>query len=306
MNVREWALPVYTILMQVATGSLLMLWVIRLYVRSKFGARLMNRVTSNPLMVLFLTVLLATIGSHFHLSKPFYSFMAILNFKSSWLSREVFFTVIFMITVGCLTYLLDDHNKHERLTSFLGWLCICLGGASIYCMSMIYLLPTQPSWDSPLTVATFFTTALLLGAMALPALLVLDLKIRPDIDDEEKKARGEVIYASLTWFALLSLVATVLILGINQYQISSLQGSSAPAQTSLDLLFGIYRPLLGLRYLFLFAGVAWFGFSSFLLWRRNKTQEEMLTPIYLSCLLVMIAEILGRFLFYATHVRIGI
>ncbi len=29
MNVREWALPVYTILMQMAVGGLFVLWVIR-------------------------------------------------------------------------------------------------------------------------------------------------------------------------------------------------------------------------------------------------------------------------------------
>jgi len=29
MNVREWALPIYTILMQLAAGSLLFLWILR-------------------------------------------------------------------------------------------------------------------------------------------------------------------------------------------------------------------------------------------------------------------------------------
>ena len=39
MNVREWALPVYTILMQMAVGGLFVLWVIRGWSVIKFTKR---------------------------------------------------------------------------------------------------------------------------------------------------------------------------------------------------------------------------------------------------------------------------
>jgi hypothetical protein len=32
----------------------------------------------------------------------------------------------------------------------------------------------------------------------------------------------------------------------------------------------------------------------------------LILPVYLACMFVLIGEILGRFPFYATHVRIGI
>ena len=39
MNLREWALPVYTILMQLAVGALFSLWVIRALSSAKYGER---------------------------------------------------------------------------------------------------------------------------------------------------------------------------------------------------------------------------------------------------------------------------
>jgi hypothetical protein len=40
--------------------------------------------------------------------------------------------------------------------------------------------------------------------------------------------------------------------------------------------------------------------------KKSKALTELVTPVYLACLLAMVAEILGRFLFYATHVRLGV
>jgi DMSO reductase anchor subunit len=34
--------------------------------------------------------------------------------------------------------------------------------------------------------------------------------------------------------------------------------------------------------------------------------QSLMSPVYLSCLLIMVGEIIGRFLFYATHVRVGL
>ena len=100
MNVREWALPIYTILMQLAIGSLLILWIIRWLASPKFSPGEMDRIIRNPILVIFFTVTTAMTGSQFHLSKPFHSFYAVLNFKTSWLSREIVFTILFFLALG--------------------------------------------------------------------------------------------------------------------------------------------------------------------------------------------------------------
>jgi anaerobic dimethyl sulfoxide reductase subunit C (anchor subunit) len=105
MNVREWALPVYTILMQLATGALFVIWIIRPRFVSRFGAEKVDQAFENSILVVFFTVAVAMAGSHFHLSKPYLSLLAVLNLRSSWLSREIAFTILFFLSVGLLWFM---------------------------------------------------------------------------------------------------------------------------------------------------------------------------------------------------------
>jgi DMSO reductase anchor subunit len=89
-------------------------------------------------------------------------------------------------------------------------------------------------------------------------------------------------------------------------EVNSLRGGDASALASLKLWLGIYRPLFSIHLGLMFAGVALFVLTAWMLHRNKKLVYELVTPTYLACLLVIISEILGRFLFYATHVRTGI
>ena len=93
MNVREWALPVYTILMQLAVGAMLGLWIIRAVAIRQYGRSTIDHIIRIPVLAVFLTVVVAIVGSHFHLSQPLFSLLATLNLRSSWLSREILFTI---------------------------------------------------------------------------------------------------------------------------------------------------------------------------------------------------------------------
>lgn len=55
----------------------------------------------------------------------------------------------------------------------LGFLAIFTGGVMVYSMWQIYLLPGGMEFD--FVIVAFYTTTLLLGAIALACLLVLDL-----------------------------------------------------------------------------------------------------------------------------------
>ncbi|MCB8966643.1 MAG: dimethyl sulfoxide reductase anchor subunit [Ardenticatenaceae bacterium] len=307
MNVREWALPVYTILMQVAVGSMLGLWLIRTVAIQQYGRFVTDRIIRIPILAVLLTVTAAIIGSHFHLSHPVFSLLATLNLRSSWLSREVLFTISFFTTIGSLSYLHWFTAGYPHLKTGLGWLAIALGLLSVYSMSKIYLLPTHSSWNSPLTVISFILTAVILGATAVAVLLLMDLKVWEEVAEQTETAvREQLIRQSFVWLAGGALVTAVINLILNLILILHLSQGDLSAQISFSLLLGLYQPLFGLRYIALFTGVGWFSLTALILFRNAKTQHEIITPIYLSCLLVLISEILGRFLFYATHVRTGI
>ncbi len=306
MNLREWALPVYTVLMQLAIGTFAALWTIRSLNIAKFGRAEIERLTRNPLTILFFTVIVAMIGSHFHLSRPYLSFLAVLNVGSSWLSREIVFTVLFFTILGSLWLLQMVIHGRETLKSVLGWVAIVLGCVAIYCMAHIYLLPTQAAWNTPITIYTFFSTAVLLGALAMAAILVLDLKFLEIRKLEEPAARVEIVHRSLRWLAVVAFVMAWVVIALNVFQILALRSQGGIAQISLDLLLDLYQPLWVLRFVTLLAGVGWLVVTVALnLWKKN-TAKDLTMPVYMACLLVLIGEILGRFLFYATHVRLGI
>jgi anaerobic dimethyl sulfoxide reductase subunit C len=306
MNIREWTLPVYTILMQLATGSFLALWVLRSLGMQKYGLKAMDRIARYPVSVIAFTILAAMIGSHLHLSRPYFSILAVLNFQSSWLSREIVFNMLYFLTTITLLNLLwrkDEQGKHK---SILGWSAIMLGMITVYCMARIYLIPTQAGWNTPFTILSFFGSTFLLGTMSLALLLLLDIKFAELRGAGDLETRKEVFKRSLPWFSGAACITAVGIIAMNYIHISNLRAGDETALTSLQLLLGLYRPLFGLRIAAMIAGAAGLLFTIYLMSSKRIPVNELITPLYTATLIVIIGEILGRFLFYATHIRIGI
>jgi len=306
MNLREWALPVYTILMQLSVGVLFLLWLMRTRNRSRVEIQTLDRVINTPLTIIGFTVFISIVGSHFHLSRPLFSFLAVLNFSHSWLSREIVFTVLFLISLYILLFLQGGGPGRERLRSVLGWVTIAFGMATIYCMSNIYRLPSQAAWDTITTVIAFFATTIFLGSVATIAMLLMDLKFCEVWKPELVAERQPVVSA-----AFIRLVATgAFTLGViyinNYYQITHLRNGDLSAQMSMQLLTHLYQPLFILRLLAPLVGMTVLGVYMLKLRSPGRQPGELLTPAYISCILVAVGEILGRFLFYATHVRTGI
>lgn len=306
MNVREWSLPVYTILMQLAVGALFVLWSIRTSIRSKFSSEQLDRIIRNPVLVISFTMVVAMMGAHLHLSKPFHSFLAVLNFRSSWLSREIVFTILFFLTTIYLWFLTRFKSARQNLITIVGWLAIVFGFTVVYCMSRIYLIPTQVAWNSSTVIISFYITTLLLGIMAIVCLLVLDLKFAEIQKSGDVEIRAQAIQYCIVWLTLFAFLSVLVNIIITFYQIHLLSQGDPIAQTSLQLLFELYTPFFMMRLLFLSLAPLWLGYAVHRMRKAESAPRELMMPVYMSCLLILIGEIIGRFLFYATHVRIGI
>lgn len=305
MNVREWTLPVYTILMQIAVGALFILWLIRTRASSKFSPGEIDRIIRNPILVISFTILVAMIGAHFHLSKPHRSFLAVLNFESSWLSREIAFTVSFFIATVSIWYLTRYQSTHRKLISNIGWLAALLGFILIYCMARIYLLPTQAAWNSSTVIFSFYITTFLLGGVTIACLMMLDLKFAEIQKSDDINLRLGVIKYSFAGLWLLAFVLALLNIVVTYIQIYQLQHGDIVARTSLSLLLELYLPLLVMRIFLLLVASTTLGYAVYRMYKLKSTLQSMMTPVYLSCLLIFVGEIIGRFLFYATHIRTG-
>ena len=307
MNLREWALPIYTILIQLATGLLFSLWII--YTVSSLKFRIKKEILSllkMPALIIFATIVFGVIGAHFHLSRPYLSFLAIRNFHTSWLSREIHFTVLFSLFTGLLLLLLWFDLGSISLINCLGWIAVLTGLITIYCMSQIYRLPTQIIWNTSATMFSYYGTTFLLGAPSIIVVLLMDYRISSSHDPSATDLKAKIIKTAFPWSIGSTVASAILIIVVFLCQITSLRHMNEPsAIASLDLLFNLYRPLLFLRYTLLLAGIA----MAILWWRRLATNKalinELLGPLYIACMFVLTAEIIGRFLFYASHVRIG-
>ena len=307
MNLREWALPVYTILMQLAVGALFSLWVIRMAGSFKYGEEKMDRIATVPILIIFSTMIFAMIGSHFHLSRPYLSFLAVRNFRYSWLSREVFFTIFVFMFTGLLLFMLRFRKGYYRFKGGLGWGAILAGFATVYCMASIYLLPTQIAWNSAVTIVSYYAVMLLLGTTSLIVILLMDLRFSERESPDDMEIRVNIIKKATIWLTATATMAALLVVSLGIYQIELLRNMELlSAQASLKLILELYRPLFFMRISLTILGVAWLvGVVSYFI-RTQRSFFKLLGPVYIACIMVLIGEILERFLFYATHVRIGI
>lgn len=308
INLREWALPVYTIMMQMAAGSMLVLWVVYTYVLRRYDRATADRVSHNLVMIIFATVSAAVVGSHYHLSRPYFSIFAVRNFKHSWLSREVAFTIAFAVCVGALWLMQRYKLGSFRLRLATGWSAVIMGVATVYSMSRVYLLPTQIAWNSLTTPVAFFGATLLLGSIANAALLLMNLylAVLRDETGQEMQKHTTIVQRTLLAATTLAVLAAGAELVNYMVQIETLSDGGTSARASLDLLLGLYRVLFGIRLGLLGIGVA--GLLGVIAWQRvtAKPLVHLLTPVYVTFMLVLVSEVLGRFLFYAIHVRTGI
>jgi anaerobic dimethyl sulfoxide reductase subunit C (anchor subunit) len=292
--------------MELAIGALFVLWMIRLLAGPRFSPQKLDRIIQNPILVISFTVIVAMIGAHFHLSKPFHSFYAVRNFGSSWLSREIVFTALFFPILSCLWFFSRFKQEQRRLNAILGWLAIACGSIVIYCMARIYLLPTQVAWNSSTVIASFFITALLLGTMTIACLLVLDLRFAEIQKAQDIEIHAQVIKYSMTWLTWIALLMVVVNVVLILYQIYLLNQGDTSSQISLRLLFELYLPLFVMRLSLIIVAPLWMGYAVYRMRKAGAAPQTLMAPVYMACLLILIGETVGRFLFYATHIRLGI
>ncbi len=306
MNLREWALPVYTILMQLSIGSMAALWMIRAFFMPEYGEIELERLTRNPVAILLITIVTAVIGSFFHLSRPYLSILAIINVGKSWLSREVVFTVFLLLAVIVLWYLQAHVEGYKKVKTFLGWIAVLFGVIATFCMTRLYLLPTQASWDTPFTIFSFYSSMVLLGATASLTMLTVDMQYAVIQNPQNIDTQVQIIRRSLPGYAVITIFIIAAILAQYGFLFQTLETGDVTAQASLQLYLGLYRPLLIFRLAVMVSGAAWLVIAVVQTLREKISISSFTFHAYMACLLLLVGEILGRFLFYATHIRMGI
>lgn len=287
MNSNEWPLIFFTLLTQISMGIIVSGIVVYLFVKNQdltAGGELKRLVSYTAMAGMGVALVL----SFLHLGKPLHSVYALGNIGSSFLSREILLVSLFLLSLfitwtnarfGILSL---ASFKILYLASFIAGIIL------IWTMARLYMIPTVPVWNSPLTVLKFFNTGLLLGAGALLSLVVyLNTK---GIEVQQLRLVVSILFILLAIGVFIHLITALIPFEV-------WQASSFPAPV-------IPFAWKAARLLFLMVGFAllvWW-LPGFL----NDASGGGAGLAYLAFLLLILAEICGRYIFYASYYRVGV
>lgn len=306
MEVREWSLILFTLLQQLAVGAFVVIGIVHFWASRKTNPETADRLANYSLLALGPLLVLAMLASLLHLGNPLSAPRAVTNFASSWLSREILFSVLFFLVGGVFALMQWRGIGSRTLRNVLAVIAAVLGVVVVYSMSQIYALEAQPAWNSWYTVLSFFVTAFLLGVLGVGAAYGASYGYLRRADPDCVETQCALLRDVLKGLA----IAAVVLVGIEfvaaPLYVASLASGTEPARQSAQLLVADYGVVFGLRLVLAFIGA---GLLAFLIYRAallRKPEALLINLTYTAFAVVLVSEVLGRFLFYATHIKLGI
>jgi anaerobic dimethyl sulfoxide reductase subunit C (anchor subunit) len=307
MTGKEWALITFTILAQMSVGAFVVLGIVHFFAARKAGAEQADRLSDAALLAIGPVLVLGVLASLGHLGNPINAPRAVTNLGSSWLSREIFSTVTFTVLGAAFALMQWRKISTQAVRNVLAWLAALVGLFLVFSMSQVYMLETQPAWDTFATPLQFFSTTFLLGMLAIGSAFVANYAYLKGKDPDCAEAQCALVRDALKWIAL----ASILVLGVElismPIQLSLLASSpSSVAQSSAAMLISQFFGLFAVRLALVFLGAGLLAVFIYRYATQPGNESLMGSLAYLAFGLVLISEVVGRFLFYATHLRIGI
>jgi anaerobic dimethyl sulfoxide reductase subunit C (anchor subunit) len=306
MTGKEWALVTFTLLAQMSVGAFVVLGIVRFFAARRSGAEQADRLSDIALLAIGPVLVLGLLASFGHLGNPINAPRAISNLGSSWLSREIFSSVTFTVLGAAFALMQWRKIATQSLRNALAWLVALVGLFLVFSMSQVYMLEAQPAWDTFATPVQFFATTFLLGALAIGSAFIANYAYLKGKDPDCAEAQCMLVRDALKWIALASIV----ILGVElislPLQLSLLASSpSAVAQSSAAMLTNHFGALFVVRLALVFLGAGLLAVFIYRYASQPGNENLMGSLAYGAFGLVLISEVVGRFLFYATHLGIG-
>jgi anaerobic dimethyl sulfoxide reductase subunit C (anchor subunit) len=288
-----------------SVGSFLVLGVVHYFSIRKAGLEEADRLSDRALLAIGPVMILAMLASLLHLGNPINAPRAIVNFGTSWLSREILFGVLFAGAGGLFAVMQWRKISTFSVRNVIAWVAVLLGLAHVFSMSQIYRLDTQPVWDTVATPITFFTTTLMLGLLAMGAAFVVNYAYVKKHTPDCAELQCELLRATLRWISIAAIVSLGVEFVVLPVYIAYL-ASSKTAVGAAIMLSGDYSLVLILRLVLAFFGAGILGIFLYQAATTPGKEQTLSNLAYGAFLLVFSAEVLGRVLFYATHIQIRI
>jgi formate dehydrogenase iron-sulfur subunit len=262
----HWSLVMMTVLTQLSVGAFVTIWTLQLV-----GATTRLGVAALTALVV---AALALNGATLHLGRPAYAYRALRMWRRSWLSREVLLFTAFSGVAGVYAAMLWMDLPGSLI---VGGMTSVIGIAGVTASGCIYRVPSRPAWNTRLTPVQFNLTAAALGPLLAAALGASD-------------ARGLGLAAATMAGAQLLFVALRFV--------RLVAGKSIELQGSARLLSTTLKPHFITRGVLLAVG----GVALPLVATTATTATSTAITLWAALLLVLSAEILGRYLFFVSVV----
>lgn len=307
MNSNEWALIIFTVVMQMAVGAFIILGGVHFFATRHNGLEEADKLSDRALLAIGPVVVLGLLVTFLHLGNPLNAPRAIANLGTSWLSREILLSLVFCLGGALFALLQWRKLATATVRNGLALLVAVIGVALVFSMSMVYRLFSVPAWDTLATQVTFFITTFLLGSLAMGAAFVANFWYLRRKNLDGKQVQYRMVATTLRWIALsaIGLLGAQFVVMPLYLAVLGMAGNAAAA-ASIELLAQQQGVILGLRLVLLFVGA---GLLAVFVYAQASSESKLRVVsnlAYLAFALVLLSEILSRYLFYASMVRIGV
>ncbi|EPB0881106.1 dimethyl sulfoxide reductase anchor subunit family protein [Yersinia enterocolitica] len=279
MGWHEWPLMVFTVLGQCVVGGFIVLGLALIFGGLSRGQQ--QRV-HRSMFALWVLMALAFIASTLHLGSPMRAFNSLNRVGESALSNEIAAGSVFFAVAG-FYWLLAILNKMPALLGKI-WLVVAmvLGVVFVYAMCRVYSIDTVPTWDNIYTPLGFVLTAFISGPML--GYLLLQW--------------ADINGRAMLQLPMISVLALIISLASVIMQAASLPLIYSSVQQASQLIPD-YGTLMVWRLVLLVLGFGCWICPLI----RGRT--PMTLGMIFAMLLIIVAELIGRGVFYGLHMTVG-
>ena len=278
----EWPLMIFTVVAQSATGAFW--WCCLALVLGSLPADQVSQL-ERLMLVIWAMIALAFSTAAFHLGSPRRCLNAGFRFGQSSFSNEVVFGSAF-VGLGFLGWLMSTFTIGSTTVQIivLG-LTVLFSFAFLASMTAFYMMPTVPTWNTPLTPAAFILTTIIGGSTIAATIF----------------AAAGVAHLGLLHYGPVVLVSVALVAAI---VVTLLQSALLPKiRSSIKRATDLspnYAGLMAIRFVILFSALG--------LWLLDLLGSGTFSVgTGISCaILVMIGEMVGRGVHYGLHMTVGL
>ncbi|MGF7483542.1 dimethyl sulfoxide reductase anchor subunit family protein [Providencia sp. SP181] len=279
----EFPLVIFTLFMQASVGCLL--FTLLCYFCAFRNNASVSSLITPPILASFTLGCIGLLGSLFHLGNPFHMFYTLLHASTSWMSREVWATILYMALLFFSTALLLLKQKANTPLLLLSAIA---GIAYMYTMSALYADTLFILWGGVFTYVSFFGTVLLLGSVIAALLFMIRLR-RLGLGDENQ-------LKTIVKLALMTSLIGIIMLLLGALSLLGNMGEPIyMGITPRELPEGLLSLSL-LRIVLIALGMLLIGR---LLWQKAGQTFPVTAIMSLATLCIFAGEGVGRVLFFS-------